>query len=229
MHAGPPKKIRCLSIDEMLEMRRQGVTLREIGERLGVSRQRVQRLIGNTRDLLPRQYCPTKEEKLERKRQEMISRFWDKVEISNPDKCWNWHGAINKTTGYGYLSYNAKHISAHKLAYILTNGAVAQGVYVLHNCDNPRCCNPNHLRSGTQQENVADRESRKRSKCRVASPAFYKARNREIVSEYKTTADAPVLAKKYGINPQRIYQIVTRYRHDPTVYADMLAALEGRA
>ena len=49
-----PTKVRELTIEEMLELRRQGVTLRELGDRLGISRQRVQQLIGNTRAIKPR-------------------------------------------------------------------------------------------------------------------------------------------------------------------------------
>jgi DNA-directed RNA polymerase sigma subunit (sigma70/sigma32) len=48
------RKRNDLSIDEMLELRRRGVTLRKIGEMCGVSRQRVHQLLGNTRALKPK-------------------------------------------------------------------------------------------------------------------------------------------------------------------------------
>jgi hypothetical protein len=40
--------------------------------------------------------------------------------------------------------------------------APADKPYVLHSCDNPPCCNPMHLRWGTQAENIQDAQSRGR-------------------------------------------------------------------
>jgi predicted HTH domain antitoxin len=45
---------------------------------------------------------------------------------------------------------------AHKVAWILTNGPIPNGLMVCHKCDNPPCCNPNHLFLGTQTENMQD-------------------------------------------------------------------------
>jgi len=42
------------------------------------------------------------------------------------------------------------------MVWELTHGAIADGLRVCHRCDNPRCCNPNHLFLGTQKENVHD-------------------------------------------------------------------------
>lgn len=43
---------------------------------------------------------------------------------------------------------------AHRVAYILTKGDIPDGLLILHSCGNRRCCNPAHLRQGTQSENV---------------------------------------------------------------------------
>lgn len=37
-----------------------------------------------------------------------------------------------------------------------------EGEYVLHRCDRPTCMNPEHLRLGTVEDNVQDREKRRR-------------------------------------------------------------------
>ncbi len=50
---------------------------------------------------------------------------------------------------------------AHQFAALLEIGP-SNGRYVLHSCDNRICCNPAHLRYGTQRDNVHDAISRQR-------------------------------------------------------------------
>jgi hypothetical protein len=45
---------------------------------------------------------------------------------------------------------------AHRVAWELLNGPLRPGEVVLHTCDNAQCVNPNHLRKGTQHDNVRD-------------------------------------------------------------------------
>ncbi len=91
-------------------------------------------------------------------------RFWAKVDKSQPNDCWLWQGAKNKE-GYGSINdprFN-KHRRAHVIAYELSTGDIVQkGLIVMHLCDNPQCCNPNHLRKGTQKENIWDSINKKR-------------------------------------------------------------------
>jgi hypothetical protein len=45
---------------------------------------------------------------------------------------------------------------AHRIAWVLTNGPLADGENVLHTCDNPPCCNPAHLFAGSKRDNTVD-------------------------------------------------------------------------
>ena len=67
--------------------------------------------------------------------------------------CWLWHGTMYPT-GYGTISFNGKHISVHRLAYIRAYGPIPKGLVVDHICHMRACVNPDHLRLLTIGENV---------------------------------------------------------------------------
>ena len=52
---------------------------------------------------------------------------------------------------------------AHRVVWELLHGKIPSGQCVLHSCDNPACCNPDHLRLGTQLENIRERNEKKRT------------------------------------------------------------------
>jgi hypothetical protein len=58
--------------------------------------------------------------------------------------------------------YGAISISAHRLAWEMAHGPIPEGMQVLHRCDEPRCCNPDHLFLGTASENMADMRAKGR-------------------------------------------------------------------
>jgi hypothetical protein len=91
-------------------------------------------------------------------------RFWNKVQKT--DGCWLWTG-YKKDTGYGLIysgDLSGKQERAHRISWILHNGPIPDNLHVLHKCDNPSCVRPDHLFLGTHQENMDDRERKKRRK-----------------------------------------------------------------
>lgn len=86
-------------------------------------------------------------------------RFWEKVDVSSG--CWEWQ-ATTISRGYGYFwvgssdQFDSDREYSHRVAYELFCGDICDGEYVLHSCDNPKCVNPDHLRTGTQEDNMRD-------------------------------------------------------------------------
>lgn len=89
-----------------------------------------------------------------------MERFLEKIEKIDGG-CWFWTGTLT-TFGYGVLRVDGRNVGAHRVAYELFVGPIDDGMNILHGCDNPPCCNPAHLRQGTQAENIADMVARNR-------------------------------------------------------------------
>lgn len=91
-----------------------------------------------------------------------IARFWAKVKFRiMPDQCWEWAASKFKND-YGKFRHSGKTLYTHRVSWELTNGAIPDGLCVLHECDNPACVNPSHLFLGTQLDNIRDRHNKKR-------------------------------------------------------------------
>lgn len=95
---------------------------------------------------------------------EDIDRFWSFVDtLEDKCECWNWKGA---GPDYGEFSVNSEMFKSNRLAYFITTGTDPMELSVMHSCDNPKCCNPNHLSLGTHDDNMKDAARKGRFKNR---------------------------------------------------------------
>lgn len=90
-----------------------------------------------------------------------IERFWSKVDKRGEDECWEWKDFRDRG-GYGKFWLNGKSVISSRVAWVIANGSIEDGLVVCHKCDNPSCCNPDHLFVGTNLDNVADRVAKGR-------------------------------------------------------------------
>lgn len=97
--------------------------------------------------------------------QDVSKRFFAKVEKTS--SCWLWFGASDKH-GYGRFLTGSradgtrKLTLSHRHSWEAVNGAIPDGLNVLHRCDVPACVNPDHLFLGSQKDNVDDMVAKSR-------------------------------------------------------------------
>ena len=81
-----------------------------------------------------------------------------RVIIDDETGCWIWQG--NRTMGRRWVNYGVipslnKQV-AHRVSYTVFVGPIPPGKFVCHRCDVGLCINPEHLWTGTHQENMQD-------------------------------------------------------------------------
>lgn len=184
---------RALTLQDRIELRRlrgDGATLLECACWFKTSRASVSRYLAmpiptadELRAELANPPAPRKPRKsaLERR----IDRFWAKVRNANVRGCcWLWQGYV-KPSGHGLTTWMARPIHAHRLAWILKRGEIAQDMCINHKCHNPLCCNPNHMYVGTREQNMADYWGRTR----------YRIQREHTTSNTDTMSPAPEMLK----------------------------------
>lgn len=147
--------------------------------------------------------------------------FWRRVNKQGEDDCWEWTGHRNDL-GYGKFSWLNQEWRAHRLAWLFHHGRIPRSLHLCHRCDNPPCCNPNHLFLGTPADNSADKVKKGRQ---THWPALHPdlVAQGEAHCQAKLTAQAvreirqrladgeqgKMLAAEYGVATGRISAIKT--------------------
>ena len=146
-------------------------------------------------------------------------RFWSKVKRLGNQDCWEWTAALNN--GYGWFSINGKARNAHRVSAFLSGmiDALDGGLHVLHKCDNPKCCNPNHFFLGTNEDNVADRVSKGRTvavKQIGQNNGMSKLSNKNVKLIrglcFSSSLSQSKLAKMFGVKQPHISRIASGIR-----------------
>lgn len=94
---------------------------------------------------------------------EALDRFnskvsWDGVLMPHMEtRCTKWHLKPNKYTGRAMFYLEGHSIAASAAAWILHNGEIPYGLWVLHLCNNHLCVRLDHLYVSTASQNSKDR------------------------------------------------------------------------
>lgn len=130
--------------------------------------------------------------------------------VVTEEGCWEWSG--NKfTNGYGQLYVAGRKALTHKLSYELWVGPIPEGHIVRHKCDNRPCLNPDHLETGTQQDNHDDKWKRGRGLRGEASPSA-KLKTEDVLEIRRCIAmgeSRKSLSLRFGVTTGAIHSILS--------------------
>ena len=135
----------------------------------------------------------------------LAQRFWSKVDPAPSECCWEWT-ACKSSDGYGSFKLNYQNLGAHRVAYTLAKGEIPEGLIVRHTCDNPVCCNPDHLILGTLAQNNADRQERNRQ-AKGKQNGKSKLTEEQAMEIYNSSLSHYELSKLYNISKRNVSSI----------------------
>lgn len=136
-------------------------------------------------------------------------RFKSKLAPKDPPTgCIEYSGYRDKD-GYGRIQIERSSALAHRVAWALKHGPIPEGMKVCHTCDNPPCCNDEHLFLGTSADNSADMASKGRAakgeghgKAKLSAKDVVKIKG--LLSSGETLAK---IASKYNVSFGAIHKI----------------------
>ena len=111
--------------------------------------------------------------------------------------CWEWTGGVYKNQ-YGQLNEDryGEHY-AHRWSYRHFKGEIEDGKCILHQCDNRKCVNPEHLIAGSKAEN--NKEALERNP-KASGRKLQDADLPKIAERVKAGELLKDIAKEYAMN-----------------------------
>lgn len=105
----------------------------------------------------------------------------------------------------------------HRLSYRHFKGAIPKGRHILHSCDNPPCCNPEHLSAGTRSQNMQDMVEKGRHYRGQNNRAAFLT-DADVIAMYELHASGMKqyeIGRRFGVNERYVWLVVNgkRWRH----------------
>lgn len=122
--------------------------------------------------------------------------------------CWVWQMCTDK--GYVVVTHLGRTTKAHRASYLVFNGPIPKGAWVLHRCGNKACVNPGHLYLGDRNENAKD-AVRMGEQVRGERQGGSKLTAKQVISmrcEHRAGLSQEYLALIYGVTQSNVSNIV---------------------
>lgn len=149
--------------------------------------------------------------------QAVADRFWSKVDVRSADECWPWKAAVrNRRSNYQYGAFwlDGRHRPASRIALELRLGfVVGEHFEACHSCDNPPCCNPQHLFVETPGQNAQDKVNKMRHVhgASVHTNVLTEEQVRELMTLKPAIrarhGERQQIANRFGIKPSLVSEI----------------------
>lgn len=166
------------------------------------------------------------------RKQSLVDRLKNKTKLNLETGCLEWTAKATTNGGYGSISAGRLFtgMRVHRMAWVLMhNEEIPSDLVVMRSCDNPKCCNIEHLSLGTRKDNMDD----KMMKGRGTPPPVHRGdshplrKNPELVSRGESNGNSKLdenivreillskeslatLAKRYSINKTTVSSIRNR-------------------
>jgi len=174
------------------------------------------------RDVIAKNYCPRHYRIF--KKHGYIKKSWfdlsiterieSKTKINELTGCLEWQGYLN-VWGYAKIKHENTMKLSHRLVWELRYGDIPKDLCILHKCDNPKCCNIDHLFLGTHADNNIDMQEKGRGRYPRGSECVHTELTEENVIEIRRMLSEKISYKKiyerFNIKSSAIKSIRNRH------------------
>lgn len=137
--------------------------------------------------------------------------IWSKINRGSDSECWPCYTANNEF-GYPRLRVFGALFKGHRLVYEMEFGEIPDGMLVCHKCDNPPCCNPNHMFIGSPKDNMSDASKKGRLATgdrHGSKPGRKKKENFKVDKHTRTTGE---MASGSKFKDSTVLEVYEKYK-----------------
>lgn len=165
----------------------------------------------------PPKPCPTCKQHFEKARPQEVycslkCAIEPRIDRRGPDECWPWTGGL--VMGYGAGTFQKRRYKVSRWVLEQRLGHSLGKLQALHRCDNPACCNPDHLFPGSNLDNMRDKMSKGRGrsispKLRGSDHGRARLTEQDVRYIWENRSQGPTaLGKQLGVSKSAVSRII---------------------